>query len=104
VRGYSEALEQSGIASEPELMVPAHFTVESGEASVDALIARGVRFDGIVAASDLIALGAVRSLMNAAAACRTMCRWSVMTTCRWEARCGRSRMPTELIVRGSCVG
>ena len=42
---------------DPELMVPAHFTVESAEASVDALLARGVQFDGIVAASDLIALG-----------------------------------------------
>ena len=47
---------------QPELMVPAHFTVESAEASVDALLARGVRFDGIVAASDLIALGAIRAL------------------------------------------
>jgi DNA-binding LacI/PurR family transcriptional regulator len=45
-------------------MVPAHFTVESAEASVDALLARGVRFNGIVAASDLIALGAIRSLIH----------------------------------------
>lgn len=64
VRGYVEALEQAGIALDPELMVPAHFTVESGEAALDALLTRGVRFDGIVAASDLIALGAVRSLLH----------------------------------------
>jgi DNA-binding LacI/PurR family transcriptional regulator len=65
VRGYAEALDRSGLPADPELQVPAHFTVESGEASVDALIARGTRFDGIVAASDLIALGAIRSLLNA---------------------------------------
>jgi DNA-binding LacI/PurR family transcriptional regulator len=65
VRGYSEGLEQAGLPQDPELMVPAHFTVESAEASVDALIARGVAFDGIVAASDLIALGAIRALLHA---------------------------------------
>ena len=65
VRGYAEALEQSGLSPDPGLMVPAHFTVESAEASVDALIGRGLHFDGIVAASDLIALGAIRSLLRA---------------------------------------
>jgi len=65
VRGYVEALERAGLAADPRLQVPAHFTVESGEAAVDALIARGTKFDGIVAASDLIALGAIRSLLNA---------------------------------------
>jgi DNA-binding LacI/PurR family transcriptional regulator len=45
-------------------IVPAHFEVESAEASVDSLLARGLEFDGIVAASDLIALGAVRSLLH----------------------------------------
>lgn len=64
VRGYLDGLEQAGFAQDPALMVPAHFTVESAEASVDALLARGLDFDGIVAASDLIALGAVRSLLH----------------------------------------
>jgi DNA-binding LacI/PurR family transcriptional regulator len=65
VRGYVEALDRSRLAQDPELMVAAHFTVESAEAAVDALLARGTMFDGIVAASDLIALGAVRSLLRA---------------------------------------
>ena len=65
VRGYLEGLEQAGIAHDPGLLVPAHFTVESSEASVDALLARGIPFDGIVAASDLIALGAIRALLHA---------------------------------------
>jgi DNA-binding LacI/PurR family transcriptional regulator len=65
VRGYSEALEQAGLGFDEALMVPAHFTVESAEASVDAMIGRGLDFDAIVAASDLIALGAIRSLLHA---------------------------------------
>ncbi|TFI58487.1 LacI family transcriptional regulator [Sphingomonas parva] len=65
VRGYLDGLEQAGLANDPALLVPAHFTVESSEAAVDALLARGERFDGIVAASDLIALGAIRSLLHA---------------------------------------
>ena len=64
INGYREALEQSGLSAEPDLMVPASFTVESGEATVDALLARGIEFDAIVTASDLIALGAIRSLLN----------------------------------------
>ncbi|HEY0414126.1 MAG TPA: LacI family DNA-binding transcriptional regulator [Allosphingosinicella sp.] len=64
VRGYLDAAEQAGLAQDPALMVPAHFTVESAEASVDALLARGLGFDAIVAASDLIALGAIRSLLH----------------------------------------
>jgi DNA-binding LacI/PurR family transcriptional regulator len=64
-RGYLEALDQLGLPHDPDLMVPAHFEVESAEASVDALIRRGVAFDGVVAASDLIALGAMRALQHA---------------------------------------
>jgi DNA-binding LacI/PurR family transcriptional regulator len=135
VRGYSEALEQAGLEAQPELMVSAHFTVESGEASVDALIARGTPFDGIVAASDLIALGAIRSLLNAGIRVpedvsvigyddvpfARYSRPALTTIMQDTARAGRllvsklidaagggemrsERIPTELIVRGSCGG
>lgn len=60
--GYVQALAQAGLDADPTLTVPAHFEVESAEASVDGMIARGLDFDGIVAASDLIALGAIRAL------------------------------------------
>lgn len=63
-RGYLDALEQTGLGVDPDLIVPAHFEVESAEAAVEALIARGVSFDGVVAASDQIALGAVRALLH----------------------------------------
>lgn len=64
-RGYLDALGQAGLAVAQDLIVPAHFEVESAEAAVDALIRRGVSFDGVVAASDQIALGAVRALLHA---------------------------------------
>ena len=64
-RGYLDALAQAGLSVDAELIVPAHFEVETAEAAVDALIRRGVPFDGVVAASDQIALGAVRALLHA---------------------------------------
>lgn len=64
-QGYLDALGQLGIDVDERLVVPAHFDVESASAAVDALIASGRDFDGIVAASDLIAFGAIRALGNA---------------------------------------
>lgn len=64
-RGYLDALAQAGLEVDADLIVPAHFEVESAEAAVDALIRRGLDFDGVVAASDQIALGAVRALLHA---------------------------------------
>jgi DNA-binding LacI/PurR family transcriptional regulator len=64
-QGYLAALAHAGIAADPRLTVPAHFGVESAAAAVDALLNRKIRFDGIVAASDLIALGAIQSLLRA---------------------------------------
>jgi DNA-binding LacI/PurR family transcriptional regulator len=64
-RGYAEALEAAGLGVDPELILPAHFEVESAEGAVDSMLRRGLDFDGIVCASDLIALGAVRALLHA---------------------------------------
>jgi DNA-binding LacI/PurR family transcriptional regulator len=64
-RGYLDALAQAGISADPALTVPAHFEVESAEAAVDALMHHDIEFDGVVAASDLIALGAIRALQHA---------------------------------------
>ncbi len=65
LQGYYDALRQAGVAVDPALVVPSHFEVESAEAAVDALIARDAPFDGIVAVSDLVALGAIRALTRA---------------------------------------
>lgn len=64
-RGYVEALAERDIELREELVVPAQFEVESASAAAEALIRRGVKFDGLVAASDLIALGAIRAIQSA---------------------------------------
>ena len=62
--GYKESLELNGIKFDPRLVRPAHFYPESGMEAVEILIEQGVDFDGIVAASDMIAIGAMRALAN----------------------------------------
>lgn len=61
-RGYREALERANVPFRPELVLNAHFDVHSGEVSIRSAIDRGLEFDAIFAASDLIAIGAVRGL------------------------------------------
>jgi DNA-binding LacI/PurR family transcriptional regulator len=61
-RGYRLAHEQAGLAIDEQLTVPAHFDDQSGESATLSAIERGVRFDAIFAASDLIAIGAIRAL------------------------------------------
>jgi DNA-binding LacI/PurR family transcriptional regulator len=65
--GYVEALEVSGLGPEAELTAPCHVDVEAAEAAVAGLLARGVRFDAIVAVNDEVALGALRALHAAGA-------------------------------------
>jgi DNA-binding LacI/PurR family transcriptional regulator len=67
-RGYAEALQDAGIPIDDTLIGRVEFEAESAEAAVDTLVRRKVRFDGIVAASDLIALGAIRALHRSAIA------------------------------------
>ena len=64
-RGYLEALEEAGLEADPKLTCQVEFELESAETEVNRLLRRGIKFDGIVAASDLIALGALRALRQA---------------------------------------
>jgi DNA-binding LacI/PurR family transcriptional regulator len=63
--GYLEALKESGLEVDGALIIPVDFELESAEAAVGALVRRRVSFDGVVASSDLIALGAIRALRRA---------------------------------------
>lgn len=64
-RGYRQALDEAGIAARDELKISAHFDVHSAEAATRSALDRGLSFDGIFAASDLIAIGAIRALTRA---------------------------------------
>lgn len=64
-RGYRDALTESGLECDPQLTVPVDFEMEPAEEAVTRMLRQGVAFDGIVASSDLIALGAIRALRRA---------------------------------------
>jgi DNA-binding LacI/PurR family transcriptional regulator len=63
-RGYADALDHAGIATNPRLQVDAITMEKSGYTAACELLARHERFDAIVAASDLIAIGALRALQE----------------------------------------
>lgn len=60
--GYRRALEAAGIAEDPALSAPAHFTTETAYETARALIDSGARFDAVFAASDVIAMAAIQAL------------------------------------------
>jgi DNA-binding LacI/PurR family transcriptional regulator len=63
-RGYERALLEGRIATDSALQVDAITTEEAGFQAAKELLSRGVEFDAIVAASDLIAIGALRALQE----------------------------------------
>jgi DNA-binding LacI/PurR family transcriptional regulator len=63
-RGYAAAIEESGGRTSPDLQVDAITTEESGYRAARELLSRKQPFDGIFAASDLIALGAMHALRD----------------------------------------
>jgi DNA-binding LacI/PurR family transcriptional regulator len=63
-RGYERALMEVRAPMSAALQVDAITTEESGHQATMELRSRGVEFDAIVAASDLIAIGALRALQE----------------------------------------
>jgi DNA-binding LacI/PurR family transcriptional regulator len=63
-RGYERALMQAKVAAASTLQVDAITTEEAGFQAAKELLARDAEFDAIVAASDLIAIGALRALQE----------------------------------------
>lgn len=61
-RGVCRALAGAGLPVDPGLQVDAITTEAAGHDATCRLIGRGIAFDAIVAASDLIAIGALRAL------------------------------------------
>ena len=63
--GLCAALADAGLEPDPKLQFDALTTEEQGRAAAKALIDSGANFDAIFAASDLIAIGALRALSDA---------------------------------------
>ncbi len=64
-RGACGAMTQAGMAPDPALQVSATATEASGYDAARELLARGVAFDAVFAACDLIAIGAIRAFEEA---------------------------------------
>ncbi|WP_205028179.1 LacI family DNA-binding transcriptional regulator [Oleisolibacter albus] len=64
LEGYRRALEQAGIAYDPDLVVEGDFSLSAGRALTLGLLDRGRRFTALFAASDQMALGAIGALKS----------------------------------------
>ena len=63
-RGYVDALQQAGVDIDEALQENAESTERSGYEAMRTLITRDFGFDAVFAASDLIAIGAMRALSD----------------------------------------
>lgn len=61
-RGYCAALAEAAVKVDPRLQVRAISSEQSGHEAATTLFARRAKFDAIFAASDLIAIGAMKAL------------------------------------------
>lgn len=60
--GFAEGLAAAGLTLEPALTVRGDFSLHGGYLAAEQLIASGIPFDGIFAANDLMAVGAIKAL------------------------------------------
>lgn len=63
--GYLAALAEAKIALDPALVAPAHLTLETAGDAMAELLLSGARFDAVFAATDVIAIAALRALTAA---------------------------------------
>lgn len=64
-RGYQRGLSDAGVRPDEALIAEGDFTAGGGRAAIDMLLSRGQPFSGVVAANDLMAIGAMEALRAA---------------------------------------
>ena len=74
--GYRQALEEFGIAFKEELVFEDQIDYESGIALARKLLSSGVKATGIIAAADILAIGAMKGLYDAG--CRVPDDYSII--------------------------
>lgn len=65
VDGFRAVLDQAGVRLDDRLLIEGDFTREGGVAGIGDLLAAGVRFDGVFAHNDLMAVGVLDGLRAA---------------------------------------
>jgi len=65
VAGYAKALSEAGMALRDELVREGDFSPISGFTAMREFIQAGITFDGVFAANDQMAVGAIRAIKNA---------------------------------------
>ncbi|ACE83558.1 LacI family DNA-binding transcriptional regulator [Cellvibrio japonicus] len=63
--GFCKALQEAGVAINPQLQVAAETSEEEGYKATLSLLQRRLKFDAVFGASDLIAIGAIKALEEA---------------------------------------
>jgi DNA-binding LacI/PurR family transcriptional regulator len=63
--GYQQAMTRAGALADESLVTEGDFTQEGGEAAMEGLLEKRPDLDGVFAASDLMAAGALRALTRA---------------------------------------
>lgn len=63
-RGYCRALREAGIEPDEQLRTDGDPSEQSGQSAIRQLVARGVPFDAVFAASDVAAIGAMHALQD----------------------------------------
>ena len=61
-KAYQDVLERNGIVFDPSLVASGLFRTSTGQVAMDEILARGVAIDGVVAANDEMAIGAIEAL------------------------------------------
>jgi DNA-binding LacI/PurR family transcriptional regulator len=64
-RGYCRALRAAGIRVDERLRIDGDASEAAGRAAIVGLLARGIEFDAVFAASDVAAIGAMHALQDA---------------------------------------
>ena len=63
-RGYRDALQERGVAVDPQLIVQGDYLEDGGALAIERLLARGVDFSAVFAANDQMATGASQVLFR----------------------------------------
>src|SRR3712207_3647559 len=63
--GFRDGLEAAGLPFDPALVIPGDYTIESGVAAGQGLVARTTRPTAVFCTSDEMAIGLMRTLLSA---------------------------------------